>query len=167
MESKTQTQIKKDLKNKRVSIQREFDAPVDMVWRAWTESALLDQWWAPRPWMAKTKSLKFKDGGSWLYAMTGPDGTAAWCNVEFSAIRPQKGFETTSSFCDENGKINPDFPVMHWKVDFKAIGSETLVDVEISFTQEADMEKIIAMGFEAGFTMALGNLDELLVKKLV
>ena len=46
------------------------------------------------------------------------------------------------------------------------MGSETLVDVEISFTREADMEKIIAMGFEAGFTMALGNLDELLAKKL-
>jgi hypothetical protein len=42
--------------------------------------------------LAKTKSLKFKDGGSWLYAMTGPDGQAIWNIVEFTAVNPQQGF---------------------------------------------------------------------------
>lgn len=162
MESKTETQIKKDLKNRKLTVLREFDAPVELVWRAWTESLLLDQWWAPRPWKAITKSFSFWNGGSWLYAMTGPDGTAVWCLVEFSGINQGKSFQAKSSFCDENGKINPEFPVMYWKNVFKGMGSETLVEVEISFTAEADMEKIIAMGFEAGFTMGLGNLDELL-----
>jgi uncharacterized protein YndB with AHSA1/START domain len=164
MESKTMTQISKDLKNKKITIKREFDAPVDLVWRAWTESELLDQWWAPKPWVAKTKSLKFKDGGSWLYAMMGPDGTNVWCIVEFTGVNQSKGFQATSSFCDENGNKNSEFPTMYWKNVFKAIGTETLVEVEISFTKEADMEKIIAMGFEAGFTAALANLDELLAK---
>jgi uncharacterized protein YndB with AHSA1/START domain len=122
------------------------------------------QWWAPNPWVAKTKSLKFKDGGSWLYAMTGPDGTAVWCIVEFTDVNQPKGFQATSSFCDESGNKNSDFPTMHWKNVFRAMGTETLVEVEISFTKEADMEQIIAMGFEAGFTAALGNLDELLAK---
>ncbi len=164
MESKIGTQIAKDLKNKKVTIKREFDAPVTMVWKAWTESRLLDQWWAPKPWVAKTKSMTFQEGGSWLYAMTGPDGTSMWNFVEFSAIRKEQGFQAISSFCDENGRKNEDFPVMSWKNRFSALGSETLVEVEISFSKEADMEKIIAMGFEAGFTAALGNLDELLAK---
>jgi hypothetical protein len=38
------------------------------------------------------------------------------------------------------------------------------VNVEITFATEADMEKIIEMGFEEGFTAAHGNLDELLAK---
>jgi uncharacterized protein YndB with AHSA1/START domain len=166
MESKTQTQISKDLKNKKILVRREFDAPLDLVWRAWTERELLDQWWAPKPWVAKTKSLKFKDGGSWLYAMTGPDGDVNWCVTEFTAINPQKSFQASSSFCDENGNKNADFPTMLWKNVFRAMGSETLVEVELSFTKEADMEKIIAMGFESGFTMALGNLDELLASQV-
>jgi uncharacterized protein YndB with AHSA1/START domain len=164
MESKIATQITKDLKNKKVIIRREFDAPVHLVWKAWTESALLDQWWAPRPWMAKTKFLNFREGGSWLYAMTGPDETDIWCLVEFSSVLNEQGFQAISTFCDQDGKKNADFPVMYWKNLFKTMGSETLVEVEISFTKEADMEQIIAMGFETGFTAALGNLDELLAK---
>ncbi len=164
MESKISTLISKDLKNKKISVKREFDAPLSMVWKAWTERQLLDQWWAPKPWMAKTKTMIFKNGGSWLYAMTGPDGTSMWNIIEFSDVQREKGFQAVSAFCDENGKKNTDFPVMYWKNVFSAMGSETLVEVEISFTNEADMEKIIAMGFEAGFTAALGNLDELLAK---
>jgi uncharacterized protein YndB with AHSA1/START domain len=98
MESKIGTQINKDLKNKKITIKREFEAFLPMVWKAWTESQLLDQWWAPRPWKAKTKSMTFKDGGSWLYAMTGPDGTSMWNIVEFSAVRKEQGFQAISAF---------------------------------------------------------------------
>lgn len=53
---------------------------------------------------------------------------------------------------------------MHWKNEFSKTDTGTKVEVEITFASEADMEKIIEMGFEAGFTMAHGNLDELLKK---
>jgi uncharacterized protein YndB with AHSA1/START domain len=172
MESKTQTQILKDLKNRKIRINREFDAPVELVWKAWTQSELLDQWWAPRPFAAKTKSMQFKEGGSWLYTMigpdgkgiTGPDGKSIWSLVEFTEINRLKSFQATHSFSDENGTKNPEFHDSHWKNVFHDMGPETLVEVEISFDREADMEKLIAMGFEAGFTAALGNLDELLAK---
>jgi uncharacterized protein YndB with AHSA1/START domain len=42
-------QIDKDLDNKKMTITRGFNAPVADVWRAWTKSELLDQWWAPKP----------------------------------------------------------------------------------------------------------------------
>ena len=164
MESKIQTQISKDLKNKKITITREFDAPLEWVWKAWTESKWLDQWWAPKPWVAQTKFLKFEEGGQWLYAMMGPDGTKIWSVVEFSSIKRHHSFHALSSFCDEKGNKNPEFPTMHWKNVFQSMGLETTVFVEISFTKEADMEKIIAMGFEAGFTAALGNLDESLTE---
>ena len=38
-----------DKENKRISVKREFAAPLSRVWAAWTESELLDQWWAPKP----------------------------------------------------------------------------------------------------------------------
>ena len=164
MTKNNQTVISKDLSNKKLVIVREFDAPVEQVWKAWTESDLLDMWWAPKPWKAKTKTMDFREGGSWLYSMVGPDGTESWCRADFKAIVAHKTFSAEDSFCDENGKDNPDFPHMHWKNEFSETNTGTKVEVEITFSNEADLEKILEMGFEAGFTSALGNLDELLVK---
>ena len=81
-------QIEKDLDNKKMTITRSFDAPVSDVWRAWTESELLDQWWAPKPWKAETKSMDFRVGGYWLYAMVGPDNTKHWAKADLHCHRP-------------------------------------------------------------------------------
>ena len=75
-----ETQISKDVQNKKLRIVRAFDAPVADVWRAWTESDLLNSWWAPKPWKAKTKTMNFREGGFWLYCMEGPDGTQHWAH---------------------------------------------------------------------------------------
>jgi uncharacterized protein YndB with AHSA1/START domain len=158
----TKTEITKDLANKKLYVTRAFAAPVEKVWKAWTESSLLDKWWAPRPWRAETKSLDFKAGGLWLYAMIGPNGEKAWCRVDIKTVDPQQGFTATTRFCDEDGNPDDSFPSMHWLTKFYATATGSNVDVEISFDNEADLQKIVEMGFEAGFTMALGNLDELL-----
>ena len=157
-----ETIYKKDLDNKKIYVTREFDAPVEKVWRAWTEATLLDQWWAPRPWKAVTISMDFKKGGKWLYYMEGPDASRHYCMVGYERIDPNKGFEGLDAFCDEKGNINNEFPRMNWKVDFKKANSATKVDVEISFDSVESLEKIIEMGFKEGFAMAHNNLDELL-----
>ena len=164
MENSILTEVAKDLKSKKITVRREFDTALDLVWRAWTESKLLDQWWAPKPWIAETKSLKFEEGGYWLYAMRGPDGTKIWCIVEFNSIKRHHSFQAVSSFCDENGKKNSEFPTMYWKNVFISNSTGTRVEIELSFKEEADLQTIIDMGFEAGFTSALTNLDELLAK---
>lgn len=145
-------------------ITRNFNSPQEKVWRAWTEKDLLDQWWAPRPWKAETKIMDFSIGGLWLYAMSGPNGEKAWCRVDFHAIEPKKSFTSDASFCDEEGNIDKSFPKMHWRVKFSSATGDTTttVTVNLSFDSAADLEKIVAMGFKEGFTMAQGNLDELL-----
>ena len=60
------TMISKDLAGKRLQISRAFNAPVEKVWRAWTDRVILDTWWAPKPWKAETKTLDFRAGGTWL-----------------------------------------------------------------------------------------------------
>ena len=154
--------IVKDLPNKRITVTRKFQAPLEHVWRAWTEQELLDQWWAPNPLKTVTKVLDFKEGGYWLYSMIGPDNTALWARVDFTKIDLYKSFESVDSFCDEQGTVDIQMPGMKWKIGFLAIQNDTEVRVEISFTSEADLEKIVAMGFEIGFTAALGNLEHFL-----
>ncbi len=162
--SNKQTTITKDAANKKLVVEREFDAPLEVVWKAWTDKDILDQWWAPKPWKAKTKSMDFREGGTWLYSMVGPDGTESHCRADFETIVENESYTGTDAFCDENGNITPDPPGMHWDCKFSSTGTGTKVEVEITFATEADMEKIIEMGFKEGFTAAHGNLDELLAK---
>ena len=162
MIANTQAIVSKDLANKKIVVVREFDAPVEQVWKAWTESKILDSWWAPRPWKAKTKSMDFREGGRWLYAMVGPDGTETWCRVDYKKIVANKSFIAEDSFCDEAGNSNPDFPQMQWKNEFSKTAAGTKVEVEITFESEEDLNKILELGFEEGFTAALVNLDEVL-----
>ncbi|PHN01576.1 SRPBCC family protein [Flavilitoribacter nigricans] len=151
-----------DKENKRVLVERMFDAPADLVWAAWTEAELLDQWWAPRPWRSKTKEMEFAVGGRRLYAMLGPEGEEHWALADYSSIAPNSNFQYLDAFCDEHGTINEDFPRSDWSIDFKPSGDATLVQVEIKHERLADLEKIIELGFREGFTIALQGLDDIL-----
>jgi len=165
MTSLKETIYTKDEANNKMFAERQFDAPVKDVWKAWTEPELLDQWWAPKPWKAVTISMDFREGGTWLYYMEGPDGTKQYCRNDYSSIIPEKSFQGLDAFCDENGTINTEFPRMNWRVDFTKSEPGTKVKIEISFDSKESLEKIIEMGFKEGFAMAHNNLDELLAKQ--
>jgi uncharacterized protein YndB with AHSA1/START domain len=151
-----------DKENKKVNVKREFAAPIAKVWPAWTQSNLLDQWWAPKPWKAETKEMDFKEGGHWIYAMVGPSGEKHWARADYKSITPLKSFSKEDAFCDENGNINKDFPRSTWVNEFTGSENSTTVNIEISYNELADLEKILEMGFQGGFSMAMDNLDELL-----
>lgn len=151
-----------DKENKQVKVERSFNAAPDLVWAAWTEPELLDQWWAPKPWKSRTKTMNFEAGGQRLYAMVGPEGEEHWALADFTSIAPKTNFKYLDAFCDSEGNINAEMPRSHWSVDFQASNGSTLVLIQINHDNLADLEKLIEMGFKEGFTMALENLDEVL-----
>src|SRR5687768_9092826 len=111
--------FEKDLANKKLIIKRSFNADLSLVWDAWTKHEILDEWWAPKPYKAETKSQEFKEGGVWLYAMVGPEGDKHWCRADYKTIDTKKSFSYIDSFCDENGTPTG-FPHMHWVNSFSA-----------------------------------------------
>lgn len=150
-----------DKENKSIKVERAFDAPVDTVWNAWTNPEILDKWWAPKPWRAETKSMDFREGGRWQYAMVSPEGEKHWALFEYQTINLQKDYSGTDAFCDEQGNISNEMPRMSWKNTFTGNDDDTTtVNIDISFNELADLEKIMEMGFKEGFTMGLQNLDE-------
>ena len=148
--------------NKTVNVTREFAADLQLVWDAWTKPELLDQWWAPKPYVNKTKSMDFREGGTWLYSMTSPEGETHWCLNNYKKIDLLKGFSGLDAFCDETGNINMNFPRTLWSNTFSANTHTTTVNIVAEYEKLEDLEKVIAMGFKEGFTMALGNLDQYL-----
>jgi uncharacterized protein YndB with AHSA1/START domain len=161
-----QTVFSKDFKSKRLTVERAFNAPLKSVWEAWTDSTKLDQWWAPKPYRAETKTMDFRVGGGWLYTMIGPKGDTTLCRVTYTTIEPLKSITSTSEFCDDAGLTNPDLPAMHWKIEFNHANALTTVKTGITFAKETDMQMIISMGFQEGYTMGLGNLEAYLKNSL-
>src|SRR5580693_1923265 len=128
------TIFSKDIPNRKMTVTREFLAPIEITWKAWTHKDILDQWWAPKPWKAETKIMNFKEGGFWLYSMCDPEGiNRHWARADFKKITPLKSYIGINSFCDENGNINPDFTDSEWKVEFSKTNSGTKVQVEIIY----------------------------------
>ena len=164
MSSSGKTQVSRDLNEKTIYVVRTFNAPVAKVWRAYTESELLDQWWGPQPWYAKTKHMDFSEGGHWLYAMIGPDGTTHWARMNYKTIVPKIRIEGEDAFCDENGVINSQFPINQWINTFTPNADGTRVEHKLIFESIEGMQAIIDMGFEEGMSMGLEQLEALLPK---
>lgn len=154
-----------DRENHKINVKREFAAPVNLVWDAWTKSEILDKWWAPKPWKAKTKTMDFREGGRWLYAMVGPDGTETWCKADYNLVNAKNAFGWSDAFCDADGNVSNGFPSAEWKVAFREADGSTMVNIVISHETKESMDKYLEMGFREGFVAALENLDAVLEKK--
>jgi uncharacterized protein YndB with AHSA1/START domain len=151
-----------DKSAKTVYITREFNAELPLVWDAFTKQEILDQWWAPKPYMSKTKSMDFKVGGRRFYAMVSPDGQENWQIQDYTSISPKTNFKYFSVFADKDE--NPHLPGSNWDLSFSEQDGITRVSITINNDSLERMEKMIEMGFKEGITMTLNELENLLLK---
>jgi uncharacterized glyoxalase superfamily protein PhnB/uncharacterized protein YndB with AHSA1/START domain len=145
-----------------INVRREFAADLPLVWDAWTKPELLDLWWAPKPYQTKTKSMDFREGGVWHYAMVSPENVPHWCRTGYKKIEERKSFSGSDAFSDEEGKINPDFPTSQFSNLFHGDGDITTVSMTVVYESLSDLEKVIQMGLKEGLSKSLENLDQYL-----
>jgi len=151
--------FKEDRKNNTITVEREFAAPLDLVWAAWTEADILDRWWAPEPYRTITRSMDFREGGRWHYYMQGPEGDVHWCLLDYDTIRPKHYYAGSDAFCDEHGVMNTSKPKVRWENTFNPNGDTTTVTILMKFESLENLETIIQMGMKEGFTAGMENLD--------
>lgn len=65
----------KDTKDREVLLERLLDAPVELVWEAWTDPEHIAKWWGPNGFTNTISKMDIKPGGEWNLVMHGPDGT--------------------------------------------------------------------------------------------
>lgn len=146
-----------------LTIRREFLAARPLVWDCYTKSELLDRWFAPKPMTTKTKSMDFREGGHWHYAMIEPNGTEYWGWTDYLTINPIDQYTSRDAFCDAEGTINEGLPRADWRVTFTDKGENALVETVVTYKSLADLETVIQMGMEEGMLATLEKLDELLL----
>jgi uncharacterized protein YndB with AHSA1/START domain len=88
-------------------IERIFDAPRELVWRAWTEPALFMRWWGPRAYTAPACEIDLRVGGRWLSCMRSAEGQDIWGVGTFREVVPLVRLVVTDSFADEHGNTVP------------------------------------------------------------
>jgi uncharacterized protein YndB with AHSA1/START domain len=149
-----------DKPGKTVSITREFEAELSLVWDAFTNQEILDQWVAPAPWVSKTKYMNFEVGGKRFYAMVGPEGQERWSIQEYTSISPKTNFKMLNAFADKDE--NPELPGSEWDYHFSEHNGITKVRITI-FNESFDRMERLLEGFQQGFTITLENLENLLI----
>ena len=149
-----------DKEAKTVTITKEFAAELDLVWDAYTTPELLDRWWAPKPWMSRTKVMDFEVGGRRFYAMVSPEGAERWAVQKYTSITPKTNFKFFNAFADKDENL--ELPGSDWDLNFSEQDGTTTVSVSIYNESLERLEKMIEMGFQPGFTMTLNYLEELL-----
>ena len=147
-----------------IKVERSFNAPIDLVWDAWTDPEIIDQWWAPKPWYSKTKCMNFEVGGRRLYAMCSPEGQEHWSIQDYIKISPKTNFKFISAFVDKDENINTKFASSEWNLIFSETNGVTTVRITIKHKSLADLEQNIIMGFKEGFTKTLNYLEKILTK---
>lgn len=152
-----------DRERNELTVIREFAAGRSLVWDCYTKSELLDQWFAPKPFTTKTKSMDFSEGGHWHYAMIDPEGAEYWGMVGFLTIDPTVKYTSTDAFSNEAGETNKDLPVGFWVADFADSGSNTIVETKVKYESLEDLETVVKMGMEEGMKLTLEKLDDLLL----
>lgn len=145
---------------KTVSITKEFDAGVDLVWDAYTKAELLDQWWAPKPFTSRTKVMDFTVGGKRFYAMVSPEGVERWVLQKYTSITPKTNFKLFNTFADADE--NAELPGSDWNLSFSEKDGKTTVHASIYNESLERLERMIEFGFVEGTKAQLKNLEELL-----
>ena len=86
-------------------ISRVFDAPRDLVWKAFSEPERMKQWWGPKGFTVIVSKMDFRPGGTYHYGMKSPTGEPMWGKFRYREIVPPQRMVLVSSFSDEAGGI--------------------------------------------------------------
>ena len=88
-----------------IVVTRVFDAPRELVWKAWTEPERMKLWWGPAVFTAPVCKIDLRVGGKYLFCMRSPQGQDYWNTGVYREIVPPSRLVYIDNFADEQGNI--------------------------------------------------------------
>jgi uncharacterized protein YndB with AHSA1/START domain len=141
-----------------VSLEREVAAPRELVFRAYTEPALLAQWLGPRRLTMRVDEYDVRHGGSWRYVSIEADGTEYGFRGVFHGTPSPDGITQTFEFEGAPGHVSLDTLVL------EDLGGRTLIRTTSVHQSVEARDAMIASGMEGGIVEAFERLDELFAR---
>ena len=108
----------KNVKKKDLVVTRVFDAPLEQVWKSWTDPELVMHWWGPTGFTSPVARIDFREGGTSLVCMRSPEGQDLYNTWTYRKIVPMERIEFVQRFSDKDGRtiepaeigLPPDIP---------------------------------------------------------
>lgn len=155
---------------------RVFNAPRDLVWKAWTEPKRLMEWWGPKGFTMKSAKSEMRPGGMYLYAMTMPDGSEMWGRFLFREIAAPERLVYVNSFSNAKGEVTRHPMHAEWPLELlttitfeKLCGARTQVTIHwLPINAAANERKTFddnRPSMTAGWTGTMDKLDAYVTKE--
>ncbi|HTH56647.1 MAG TPA: SRPBCC family protein [Cyclobacteriaceae bacterium] len=150
---------KSETADRELKFSRVFNAPRNLVWKAWTEPKHIAQWWGPNGFTNTIHEMEVKVGGVWDFIMHGPDGTNYSNKIVFTeVIKPEL-------LKYDHGSDDPNDPV-RFKVTVKFIALEakkTELHMQMIFQTKEVLDFVVKKhGAIEGNTQTMNRLEEYL-----
>jgi uncharacterized protein YndB with AHSA1/START domain len=147
--------------DKQILITREFDAPKELIWKAWTTPELVRQWWHANRGEVTVAEIDLRVGGKWRSVMITTDGgIEVGFHGEYREIEPHDRLVSTEAY---EGVPNPDENATLNTVTFEEIDGRTLVRVLVDAPSKEVRDAIIESGMEAGMQDAYDLLEQVAI----
>lgn len=138
---------------------REFNAPRDLVYRAYTDPELLVQWLGPRRLTMTLDHFDVRDGGTWRYVHREDDGSEyGFRGVFHGEPSPERGIVQTFEFEGAPGHVSLETLTLEER------DGQTLVRTNSVYQSVADRDAMIKSGMESGANDSMERLEELLAR---
>ena len=141
----------------------EFSADAERVWQVWQDPRQLERWWGPPTWPATFHQHNLSVGSLSKYYMTGPDGSKAHGWWKITSLDAPHGLEFDDGFADESGEPTDSPAPVHATVTIESFDGGTRMTVLSQFESLEQLEQLAEMGMEEGMTLAMGQIDALLL----
>ena len=146
-------------------LERTFDAPIELVWQAWTDPAQLAQWWGPKCFTNPVCRADVRPGGKIYVEMRAPDGTVYPMSGTYEEVVKPERIVFKSGALDEKG--NPKFEI-HTAVTFTEVNGKTALKLEAKVLNmtSADAEQHLS-GMRMGWSQSLDRLAALVTGEAI
>lgn len=152
--------------DEQILITREFDAPRNLVYEAWTTPELIVRWWSGRRGQMTLAEVDLRVGGRWRYAMRRNDGQEIAFHGEFREIAPNARILTTEVF-EMPGTPEPaDSEAVLNTVTFSEHGGRTRLEILVQTPSKMVRDLIVGSGMEGGMQEQMDTLEGLLTERV-
>ena len=143
-----------------ILITREFDAPKESVWKAWTTPELVKRWWHANRGEVTVAEIDLRVGGAWRSAMVTPDGFEVAFHGEYREIEPYDRLVSTEAY---EGIPNPDENATVNTMTLDEDNGRTTVTILVQCPSREVRDAMIDSGMEAGMQDALDLLEQVAI----
>jgi uncharacterized protein YndB with AHSA1/START domain len=141
-----------------IIITRDFDAPRELVFKAYTDPKLVSQWFGPREYTTTVDKMDARPGGLWRFVQRNPNGDEfAFHGVHHDIVAPER-IVATFEFEGVPGHV------MLQTLTLQPLGQKTRLVEQLVFQSVADRDGMVASGMQRGSDDSLDRMAEILEK---